>query len=132
MQDIFSNVRGTSAETFIVFQNGNDKAFVSSDADENVTTADSVDHLFGVLDYIKKDLHLICNGGCHRLLISDAFSSIAKGVSLNGPAVLTNSSLVNLAKNLGCIYYSANNGNWYDEISLWLGVGGDKFDIMPI
>ena len=56
-------MRGTSAETFIVFQNGNDKAFVSSDVDENVTTADSVDHLFGVLDYIEKDLHLICNGG---------------------------------------------------------------------
>jgi hypothetical protein len=125
-------VRGTSAETFIVFQNGDDKAFVSSDADENVTTADSVDHLFGVLDYIEKDLHLICNGGRHRLLISDAFSSIAKGVSLNGPAVLTNSSLVNLAKNLGGIYYSANNGNWYDGISLWLGVGGDKLDIMSI
>ena len=124
-------MRGTSAETFIVFQNGDDKAFVSSDADENVTTADSVDHLFGVLDYIEKDLHLICNGGRHRLLISDAFSS-AKGVRLNGPAVLTNSSLVNLDKNLGGIYLSANNGNWYDGISLWLGVGGDKLDIMSI
>ena len=80
----------------------------------------------------KKDLHLICNRGRHRLLISDAFSSIAKGVSLNGPAVLTNSILVNLAKNLGGIYYLANNGNWYDGISLWLGVGGDKLDIMSI
>ena len=57
---------------------------------------------------------------------------IAKGISLNGPAVLTNSSLVNLAENLGGIYYSANNGNWYDGISLWLGVGGDKLDIMSI
>lgn len=131
-QDIVANVRGTSAETFIVFQNGDDKAFVSSDADASVTTADAVDHLFGVLDYIEKDLHLVCNGGRHRLLISDAFSTIAKGVTLNGPAVLTNSSLVNLAENLGGIYYSAKNGNWYDGISLWLGVGGDKLDIMSI
>ncbi len=64
-------MRGTSAETFIVFQNGDDKAFVSSDVDENVTTADSVDNLLGVIDYIEKDLHLIFDGGRHGLLIYD-------------------------------------------------------------
>jgi hypothetical protein len=96
---------------------------VSSDADENATTAETVDRLFGVLDYIEKNLHIQCNRGRHRLLISDAFSSIAKGVGSRGPAMLTESSLENLNDNLGNIYYSANDGNWYGGITLWLGRG---------
>jgi hypothetical protein len=132
-QDIVANIRGTSAaETFIEFQNGDDKVFVSSDADETVATADYVDHLFGVLDYIEGNLHLECNKGRHRLLISDVFSSIAKGVGLHGPAILTNSSFENLASNLGNIYFSANAGNWYDGITIWLGTEGDELDIKSV
>jgi hypothetical protein len=131
-QNIVANIRGTSAETFIESQSGDDKIFVSSDADENATTAESVDILFGVLDYIENNLHIQCNRGRHRLLISDAFSSIAKGVGLNGPAVLTNSSLEHLADNVGNIYYSAMGGNWYDGITIWLGMEGDKLNISSI
>ena len=131
-QGIVANIRGTSAETFIESQNGDDKVFVSSEADENVNTADTVDRLFGVLDYIGGNLHLQCNGGRHRMLISDMFSTIAKGVGVQGPAVLTDSSLENLASNLGNIYYSANGGNWYGGITIWLGVEGDKLDITSV
>jgi len=42
-QGIVANIRGTSAATFIESQNGNDKVFVSSDADETADTADTVD-----------------------------------------------------------------------------------------
>jgi hypothetical protein len=131
-QNIVANIRGTSAETFFESQSGDDKVFVSSDADENATTAESVDILFGVLDYIENNLHIQCNLGRHRLLISDAFSSIAKGAELNGPAVLTKSSLENLADKLGNIYYSAMDGNWYDGITIWLGLEGDKLNISSI
>lgn len=131
-QNIVANIRGTSAETFFESQSGDDKVFVSSDADENATTADSVDRLFGVLDYIQNNLHIQCNRGRHRLLISDTFSSIAKGVGLNGPAVLTKSSLENLADNLGNIHYSSMDGNWYDGITIWLGVEGDRLNISSI
>lgn len=131
-KNIVMNVRGTSAETYIESQSGDDNVFVSSDADENATTADSVDKLLGVLDYIENNLHIQCNRGRHRLLISDSLSSIAKGVGLNGPAVLTKSSLENLAENLGNIYYAAKDGNWYDGISIWLGEEGDKLDINSI
>jgi len=131
-QGIVANIRGTSAETFIESQNGDDKVFVSSDADEKVDTADTADRLFGVLDYIGGNLHLQFNGGRHRMLISDMFSTIAKGVGLHGPAVLTDSSLENLSSNLGNIYYSANGGNWYGGITIWLGVDGDKLDITSV
>lgn len=127
-QDIVVNVRGTSAETFIETQSGDDNVFVSSDADENITTATTVDRLFGVLDYIQQNLHIQRSQGRHRLLISDVFSTIVKG--LNGTAVLTDSSVENLA--LGNIYYSANEGNWYDGITIWLGVGGDRLNITSI
>ena len=131
-QDIVVNVRGTSAETYIESQSGDDKVFVSSDADENVSTASTVDRLFGTLDYVQKNLHIQCNRGRHRFLISDVFSSIAKGVGLYGPAVFTASSIENLADNLGNIYYAADEGNWYDGITLWLGVGGDRLNITSV
>ncbi len=44
-QDIVANVRGMSAETFIVTQEGDYKFFIGSDANEDGTTAGSVDVL---------------------------------------------------------------------------------------
>ena len=122
-QDIVSNARGTSAETFIVTQEGDDKFFVSSDACEDQSTANSVEVLYGVLDYTERDLHLKSDGGRHRLMISDnpgipnlfAMSQIrAKGVGSRGYAELTRSSLENLADGLGNIFFSTatDTGNW--------------------
>jgi len=131
-QDIVSNIRGTSAKTLVKTQEGNDKFFVGSDADENITTAASVDVIYGVLDYIEQDLLIESQSGRHRLLISDKFSALAKGGGSTGYAKLTRSSLENLADNLGNIYFTAENGNWHEGVNIWLGYGSDRLNITSI
>ena len=142
-QNIVSNVRGTSAETFIVTQEGDDIFFLSSDAYEDETTAGTVDILYGVLDYMEKDLHLDSQSGRHRLMISDnpgnetLFETSqwrAKGVGSRGYAVLTKSSLENLADALGNIYFNTTEdaGNWFDGVTLWLGEEDDYLNVTSI
>lgn len=132
-QDIVSNVRGTSAETYINTQEGDDKFFLASDADEVNVTAAFPEVLYGFLDYMEGDLHISSGRGRHRLLMSDAFSVIDKGVGSKGQAELTDSSLLNLADNIGNIYFSANGaGNWFDGIDLWLGRGDDHLNVTSI
>ena len=131
-QDVVVNVRGTSAETFITTQEGDDAIFISSDANENITTARSVDVLFGWLDYIEKDLHVMAQSGRHRLLLSDMFSPKSKGSGTLGAAELTRSSLTGLADTLGDIYFNSTNGNWYDGVNIWLGQANDILNVTSI
>lgn len=132
-QDIVSNIRGTSASyTFIETQEGDDKFFVASDANENGTGAPSTTVLYGLLDYIEGDLFIQSKTGQHRLLMSDSFSDIPKGVGTNGFAVLSNSSLINLGDNVGDIFYSSFGGNWSDDVTLWMGTSDDKINVVSI
>jgi len=131
-QNIVSNIRGTSAETHIFTQEGDDHFFVSSDANESNETLVSAEVLYGVLDYMERDLHIHCDSGRHRLFMSDAFSWIGKGGPSN-EAILTNSSLLNLADNLGNIYFAAGAlGNWFEGIDLWLGRADDYLNVTSI
>jgi hypothetical protein len=127
-----SNIRGTSAETFLVTQEGYDKFFISSDANESALTANDTTVLYGFLDYIEEDVHIESNSGRHRLLMSDTFSTIPKGVGSNGMATLSNSALLDLGDKVGDIYYSATGGNWLDDVTLWLGQGDDEINVVSI
>lgn len=131
-QTIVSNIRGTSAETFLVTQEGYDKFFISSDANESALTANDTTVLYGFLDYIEEDVHIESNSGRHRLLMSDTFSTIPKGVGSNGMATLSNSALLDLGDKVGDIYYSATGGNWLDDVTLWLGQGDDEINVVSI
>jgi hypothetical protein len=130
--DVVGNIRGTTADTYIETQDGDDKFFIASDANENHATALPVRVLYGLLDYIEGDLHLNLNAGQHRLLMSDSFSAIPKGVGSNGFAVLSNSSLINLGDAVGDIFYSSLGGNWSNDVTLWMGTGDDKIDVVSI
>lgn len=134
-QDIVANIRGTSASnTHITLQDGDDKIFISSDADENIMTAGDTDVLYGTLDYIEGDLYIHSHAGRHRLMMSDKNSYYSKGVGINGPAELNRSSLIDLADNLGNIYFTINEtaGNWHDGINLFLGAGDDELTVTSI
>ena len=118
--NIVANIRGTTANhTYIESQSGDDKFFISSDANENTDTALSVEVLYGLLDYIEGDLHIEFNSGRHRLFLSDCFSVHPKGVGTNGFVEITNSSIMNLGDDLGNIYFSASNGTLSDDFTLW-------------
>lgn len=123
---------GTSAITAITTQTGDDTVFISSEANENITTARTVDVLLGWLDYIEQDLFVNVTTGRHRLLMSDEKSIYAKG-SQTVPAVLTSQSLTNLLDTLGDIYfYTSGTGNWSAGVDLWLGEGGDRLDVQSV
>jgi Ca2+-binding RTX toxin-like protein len=131
-QDIVLNVRGTTAETFIKTQDSDDTVFVSSDANEVISTAGSVDFLEGWLDYIESDLHIEVSTGRHRLMMSDESSSKSKGIGSGGPAALTEDSLVQLSDGLGDIFFKATGGNWFGGVNLWLGQNADSLNVLSI
>lgn len=135
--DIVTNVRGTTADTTIVTQSGDDTFFVSSEANQNTANAGTVDFLHGWLDYLEDDLHLVSSTGRHRLMISDEKSKVPKGVGIDGnlefgPATLTKDSLRNLHPALGDIYFTANGGHWSDGVNLWFGGGGDRLNVESV
>ena len=130
-QSTVLNVRGTTAKTNISTQEYNDFVFISSEANQNIDDAESVDVLSGWLDYMEGDLTVDVKGGRHRLLISDEKSSIPKGTT-DSKALLSESSLSNLAGNLGDIAFNAEGGNWNAGVNIWLGKGNDVLEVQTI
>lgn len=130
--DVVGNIRGTTADTYIETQDGDDKFFIASDANENHETALPVRVLYGLLDYIEGDLHLNLNRGRHRLLVSDCFSAIPKGVGTLGFVQVTNSSIENLGDSFGNIYFTASSNNWMDDVILWFGNGDDQITVSTV
>jgi hypothetical protein len=88
--------------------------------------------LYGLLDYIEGDLHLNLNRGRHRLLVSDCFSAIPKGVGTLGFVQVTNSSIENLGDSFGNIYFTASSNNWMDDVILWFGNGDDQITVSTV
>jgi hypothetical protein len=132
--NVVANIRGTTANhTYIEALSGeDDKIFISSDANENHDTALEVEVLYGLLDYIRGNLHIELNAGRHRLFVSDCFSEIPKGVGTNGFLEITNSSITNLGDEFGDIYFSTSGGHWLDDFTLWFGNADDQILVTTI
>ena len=130
--DVVGNIRGTTADTFIETRDGDDKFFIASDANENHETALPVRVLYGLLDYIEGDLHIDLNSGHHRLLVSDCFCVIPKGMGTAGFVEVTNSSIENLGDSFGNIYFTASSDNWMDDVILWFGKGNDQIIVSTV
>jgi Ca2+-binding RTX toxin-like protein len=102
--------------------------FISSEANQNIENARTVDVLLGWLDYMEEDLVVDVGTGRHRLLISDEKSLIAKG-----RAILSNNSLTNLHEDLGDIFFSSKGVfAWAGGVDLWLGKGDDYLDVISV
>jgi hypothetical protein len=121
------NVRGTTANTSITTQGGDDDVFISSEANENVTTSSSVDFLHGWLDYIERHLTINVGKGRHRLMISDESSKVGKG-----PAIFSNNSFTAIHKDVADIFFAANGGNWISGVNLWLSPENDEVSVVSI
>lgn len=120
---------GTSAVTTVNTQAGDDTVFISSEANQNIENARTVDVLLGWLDYIQEDVTVNVASGRQRLLISDEKSLIAKG--RNSAAVLTKQSLTSLGNGLGDIFFhTSGTGNWSAGLDLWLSKGDDRLDVL--
>jgi hypothetical protein len=130
--DVVGNIRGTTADTYIETQGGDDKFFIASDANENQETALTASVLYGVLDYIEGDLHIDLKGGSHRLLVSDCFSAIPKGVGAAGPVEITNASIENLGDDVGNIYFTTSSNDWLGGVVMWFGKGNDLITVKSV
>ena len=125
---------GTSASsmTTIHTQTGDEFVFISSEANENISTASTMDHLLGWLDYVEHDLTINTDTGRHRLLMSDERSEIAKGrISPDSVMTLTKNSLTQIHEAVGDIYFNSQ-GNWSAGVDLWLGSGDDRLDVLSV
>jgi Ca2+-binding RTX toxin-like protein len=117
--------------TTITTQTGDDTVFISSEANQNIDNARTVDVLLGWLDYVEENLTVNVDTGRHRLLMSDEKSLIAKGQS--SPARLTNRSLTNLHNDLGDIFFdTTGSGNWSAGVDLWLSKGNDRLEVQSV
>jgi len=118
--------------TTINTQGQDEYIFISSEANEDSTTAKTVDHLLGWLDYVEYDLTINTDQGRHRLLMSDERSKIVKGrSSLESPMTLTNNSLTSIHEAVGDIFFRTL-GNWSAGVDLWLGEGGDRLNVKSV
>ena len=131
--NVVGNIRGSTANnTYIETQNGDDKIFISSDANENHATALTAEVLYGLLDYIRGDLHIEVNEGRHRLFVSDCFSLIPKGADSEGFVEITNSSITNLGEDFSDIFFTSTGGHWLDDFTCWFGTGDDNILVSTI
>ena len=135
--DLVTNVRGTTAVTTVKTQSGDDRFFISSEANQNRSNSVTVDFLHGFLDYVEEDLYLVASEGRHRLMMSDESSSISKGYGIDGalehgPAVFTRESFTDIHPLVGDIFFTADGGHWADGVDLWLGVDDDRIDVESV
>ena len=138
------NVQSTSAEeTNIALHDGNDRIFISSDADLDRNTlapdgaAYAFDFLTGNVDGIVGDLNIDAGDGRHIMMISDESTELTKGteddpVTIQRTAARPDVEIEILGLNFvgGAIRYgAAPAGNFFDGITLWGGQNGNEFDI---
>ena len=145
------NVQDTTAEvTNIALNDGDDRIFVSSDADLDANTlapagaAYDFDFLSGHLDGILGDLNIDVGAGRHIMMISDEATDLTKGTAaapvtvqrvdgaFTQPAILGDIEIEILSLNLvgrAIRYGAAPDGNFFDGITVWGGQNGNVFDV---
>ncbi len=145
------NVQSTTAEvTNIALNDGDDRIFVSSDADLDANTlapagtAYAFDFLTGNVDGILGDLNIDAGVGRHVMMISDEATALTKGTAdgpvairrvgntFTQPAILGDIEIEIVNLNLigrAIRYGAASNGNFFDGITLWGGQNGNVFDV---
>jgi Ca2+-binding RTX toxin-like protein len=112
------NVQGTSTETNIHFNDGDEQIYVSSQADFDL--GDSVDFLPGHLDDVAGPLMIDAGAGQHLLGVSDQAATQA-----DTNIILTNDMITGLAP-AGINYIAdAIDGSFSRGIEVWTGSGNN-------
>ncbi|MEY2518221.1 MAG: large repetitive protein, partial [bacterium] len=136
--DVF-NVQGTSAVTNVKLAGGDDRIYVSSQADVGV--AGHPDFLRGRLDDLRGTLNLDAGAGRHTLMISDEASASGDGAvritedralaAAVDPNVATDGEIYVTGLAPRAISYRATavTGNFAGGITYWTGSGADTISI---
>jgi len=135
--DVF-NVRGTSAVTNLNLGDGDERIYVSSQADPGLQT--TTDFLRGHLDDVAGTLNIDAGRGSHELMISDeaAVEGDTNVLITDTPApakardaTLGDTEMYVIGLAGGAITYRADDaaGDFAKGISIWSGFGADVFTI---
>lgn len=122
--DDFVNVRGTSAITTLNLNDGDDAAFVSTDANVR-SRAEVSDFLTGHLDDILGEVTFNFGLGSHLLQVSDEAALVPDG-TLADPVLITESRIDGLAPAPINFFTS---GDLDDGITIWSGFGADVIEV---
>jgi Ca2+-binding RTX toxin-like protein len=114
-----ANVRGTSIATVVHGRGGDERYYVSSDAE--LAPATTTDHLLGTLDDIDGALTVDAGAGDHTLMVSDEDATAGDGSSAER-AILDEDSVTGFST--GSITYQAT-GTFKGGITVWTGAGDD-------
>ncbi len=146
------------AVTNVRFHNGNEQAFVSSNADLDFNTAPGFDFLTGNLGDVNGALNLDFGSGRHKLMISDEGTSVGDSLTGDGTPVVITDTVGNVpggaaSRGLpavqtgaeiwitglagqpgtypegGISYKADTSGNFFDGIAYWTGSGNDTITI---
>ncbi|MEY2474398.1 MAG: hypothetical protein QOK28_3727 [Actinomycetota bacterium] len=118
-----ANVRGTSTNTVLHGNDGNDRYYVADTA--ALTPGTSTDHLVGTLDDIDGALTIDAGSGHHTLMVSDDAATAGDGTT-TARAVLDHDSITGLST--GAIHYDGT-GNFGGGITVWTSQGADALRI---
>lgn len=119
--DVF-NVQGTTAVTNLSTHDGDDRIYVSSDADLDNGTF--TDFLTGHLDNLTGTLNLHAGTGRNLLMVSDEAATIGDG-TLADPVLITHDLISGLAPADITYQADATGGDFTPGITLWAGSGDD-------
>jgi len=141
------NVQGTSpgsngfaaavgvAITDVSLNAGDDRVFISSNADVDQASWSAVDFLTGNTDDVRGALNIDLGTGRHRLFASDEGSSAPDSVSITDHLALAQAIALGLDPNAEIFvtglapaaisYQAAATANLYDGVAYWTGSGND-------
>ena len=133
---------GGFASTNVRLHGGNDRVYVSSNADLDAVSAGVLDFLTGSLHDVRGALNLDLGIGRHRLFVSDEAATLGDGsvatparitdvapASLNGLATTAEIWITGLGEPGGISYTVDPAGNLYDGVVYWTGAGADTLVI---
>ena len=126
------NVRGTTAVTTnIELNDGDERIFVSSNANANLANADTIDFLTGHLNLlVGGDLNLNAGDGRHKLMISDEAATTGDDDVTITDSVIAGTEITISGLAVSDISYGANaTANFAEGITVWTGWGNDVIDI---
>ena len=137
--DVLS-VQGTSAGsngftgaavTNVNLHNGDDRVFVSSNADQDLNSWQNVDFLTGNLDDVRGALNVDLGSGRHKLFVSDEASSHADWWTITDTTAGRDIAIDRTPPapvsygTTPITYTAASDGNLYDGVTYWTGSGDD-------
>jgi len=121
------------AVTNVALHDGDDRVFLSSNANLDQNSWSNVDFLTGNLDDFRGTLNIDLGAGRHKLFMSDEASSHDDNWTITGNADGSSISVARAGRTaINYTFDAAHGANLYDGVAYWTGSGNDTVTISQI